>query len=114
MWWHQGYCKPEAAMSPSLMGDSKGAVPAMSLLCARCDGPLSTSTRGLWKDCIGALGVPGAQLITEMGSTVPYRFSFPIITSCLGRGVPLQDTAQTLSLATWSCAHSAPEKGGWK
>lgn len=80
---------PNLSTSQSLIRDSEGTVPAMSLLRVGHDGPLSTSSGGLWKDCAGASGLPGGQLITELGSTIPHRLRVPVTTSCWGRDAPL-------------------------
>lgn len=94
--WQEGYHRPKAAASRSLTRDSEGTVPAMSLLCAGGPFPphLGDSGEIVW--------VPWRQLITELSSTIPHRFRFPIIASCWGE-VPLcKVTAQILSLATRS------------
>lgn len=50
---------PKLLCLSSLSGTARGQ--CLQLLCAGHNGPLATSSGELWKDCAGALGVPGGR-----------------------------------------------------
>lgn len=83
VWWHEGYHRPKAAVSQSLTRDSEGTVPAMSLLCA--GGGLSTSSGGLWRDCVGALETADHRVGLHLSPQVQVSHHCQL----LGRGAPL-------------------------